>query len=165
MSGTFEGRAVVIEQDNVDTDVLYPGSFLNIPDPDLMKNHLFEGLDPSLRDQLIGKTVLVVGENFGMGSSREHVPQAMKAAGIQCVLGRSFARIFERNCVNLGLMITVSPEAVAAAEPGSPISVDPRSGTVEVDGVSYESPTIPSFMLEMIETGGLVAWTRQRLGA
>ncbi|MGI9659246.1 MAG: 3-isopropylmalate dehydratase small subunit [Gaiellaceae bacterium] len=162
---TFEGRAVVIDQDNVDTDVLYPGAFLNITDPDQMKNHLFEGLDPSLRDQLAGDTVLVVGENFGMGSSREHVPQAMKAADIRCVLGRSFARIFERNCVNLGLMIVVSPEAAAAASPGSQVAVDPHAGTVEVDGVSYDAPPLPTFMLEMVESGGLVNWVQRRLSA
>ena len=166
MSGerTFEGTAVVVERDDVDTDVLYPGSFLNIVDPQKMKDHLFEGLDPSLREQLVGDTVLVVGANFGMGSSREHVPQAMKAAGIRCVLGRSFARIFERNCVNLGLMILAAPEAAAAASPGSRVRVDPRGGVVEVDGKTFEAPALPPFMLEMIESGGLVPWTQSRLG-
>lgn len=164
-ASVLEGRALVIDQDDVDTDVLYPGSFLNIPDPEQMKNHLFEGLDPSLRDQLVGDTVLVVGENFGMGSSREHVPQAMKAAGIQCVLGKSFARIFERNCVNLGLMIIVSPEASSAAEPGVEISVDARAGTVDVGGRSFQARPLPPFVLEMIEAGGLVPWARRRVSA
>ena len=162
---TFDGKAVVIDGDNIDTDVMYPGMFLNVLDPEQMRNHLFEGLDPALRDQLVGDTVLVVGENFGMGSSREHVPLAMKAAGIQCVLGRSFARIFERNCVNLGVMITVAPEACAAASAGSQISVDPDAGTVDVDGAVYEAPPLPKFMLEMIESGGLVNWAQQRLNA
>ena len=165
MNGTFAGRAVVIDRDNVDTDVLYPGAFLNILDPELMKDHLFEGLDPSLRDQLGGDVVLVVGENFGMGSSREHPPQAMKAAGIRCVLGKSFARIFERNCVNLGLLVVAAPEAAAAATPGAQISVDPRAGTVDVDGTLYEVPKIPAFMLEMIESGGMVDWARRLLSA
>ena len=156
---------MVVDQDNVDTDVMYPGAFLNIPDPEQMKNHLFEGLDPSLRDQLVGDTILVVGENFGMGSSREHVPQAMKAAGIQCVVGKSFARIFERNCVNLGLMVAVAPEAAHAASPGSQIRVDPHAGTVDVDGTVYAAPALPKFMLDMIESGGLVAWAQRRLNA
>lgn len=160
---SFAGRAVVIDLDNVDTDVLYPGAFLNVSDPEQMKNHLFDGLDPSLRDQLGGDVVLVVGENFGMGSSREHAPQAMKAAGIRCVLGKSFARIFERNCVNLGLMVIAAPEAAAAATPGATISVDPHAGTVEVDGVLYNAPKMPAFMLEMIESGGMVDWARRRL--
>ena len=89
----IEGAAVAIAEDNVDTDVLYPGPFLNIEDPERMRAHLFEGLDPSLRDRLEGDTVLVVGENFGSGSSREHVPQGMRASGVRCVVGRSFARI------------------------------------------------------------------------
>ena len=78
---TIEGRAVAIPEDDVDTDVLYPGPFLNVQEPERMRAHLFEGLDPTLRDRLDGPTVLVVGENFGTGSSREHVPQAMRASG------------------------------------------------------------------------------------
>jgi 3-isopropylmalate/(R)-2-methylmalate dehydratase small subunit len=161
----FEGRAVVIDQNNVDTDVLYPGTFLNIPDPELMKNHLFEGLDPTLRDQLVGDTVLVVGENFGMGSSREHVPQAMKAAGIQCVVGKSFARIFERNCVNLGLMIMTAPQAVGAAKPGDLVRIDARGSTVQVGDATFDARPLPAFMLEMIELGGLVPWARRRVAS
>jgi 3-isopropylmalate/(R)-2-methylmalate dehydratase small subunit len=84
----IEGKAVVIDKDNVDTDVLYPGTYLSIDDPEEMKPYLFEGLDPSLRDQLDGPTILVVGENFGAGSSREHVPHAMKASKND-LLGRS----------------------------------------------------------------------------
>ncbi len=161
----FEGRAIVIDQNNVDTDVLYPGAFLNIPDPELMKNHLFEGLDPTLRDQLVGDTVLVVGENFGMGSSREHVPQAMKAAGIQCVVGKSFARIFERNCVNLGLMIMTAPQAAGAANPGDMVRIDARASTVQVGDATFDARPLPAFMLEMIELGGLVPWARRRVAS
>ena len=159
------GSAVVIDQDNVDTDVLYPGSFLNIADPERMRAHLFEGLDPSLREQLVGETILVVGENFGMGSSREHVPQAMKASGIRCVLGKSFARIFQRNCVNLGLLVVAAPEAAAAARPGSAVAIDTAAGTVSVDGTSYEARPVPAFMLEMIAAGGLVPYAQRRLAA
>ena len=99
----IEGRAVVIPGADVDTDVMYPGQFLNIDDPEQMKPYLFEGFDPTLRDQLGDDAILVTGPNFGIGSSREHVPQAMKAWGVQAVVGPSFARIFRRNCVNLGL--------------------------------------------------------------
>ena len=163
MSGTFEGRAVVIDQDNVDTDVLYPGSFLNVSDRQEMTRYLFEGLDPSLRDELVEKTILVVGDNFGMGSSREHVPQAMKDSGIQCVIGKSFARIFERNCVNLGLMVVAAPRAVIAAASGSWIVVDTCAGVVDVDGKTYAFPKVPEFMVEMVEAGGLVSWAKRRL--
>jgi 3-isopropylmalate/(R)-2-methylmalate dehydratase small subunit len=159
----IEGAAVVIEVDNVDTDVLYPGPYLNIDDPEVMKIHLFEGLDPSLRDKLGGKTILVVGENFGAGSSREHVPLAMKAWGIRAVVGRSFARIFFRNCINLGLPAIVCSEAVAAAANGSKIRIEAEQGRVEVDGVSFDSPVLPPFVIDMIQGGGLVNYVRQRL--
>ena len=110
----IEGRAVVIAKDDVDTDVLYPGQYLNVLDVTEMTKYLFEGLDPSLRDELTGDTILFAGENFGSGSSRENVPVAMRAAGIRCVVAKSFARIFHRNCINLGLPAMASPEAAAA---------------------------------------------------
>jgi 3-isopropylmalate/(R)-2-methylmalate dehydratase small subunit len=158
-----EGRAIVIAQDNVDTDVLYPGQFLNVLDPAEMPRYLFEGLDPSLRDQLGGDTILVAGENFGTGSSRENVPTAMRAAGIRCVLAKSFARIFMRNCINLGRPAIASPQAVEAARPGSTIRIEAEAGTVEVDGQAFRVPPLPAFMLELLDSGGLVPWIAGRL--
>jgi 3-isopropylmalate dehydratase small subunit len=159
----IEGTAVIVPGVNVDTDVLYPGMFLNIDDPALMKPHLFEGLDPALRDQLGEDTILVVGENFGTGSSREHVPQAMKAWGVRCVVGPSFARIFHRNCINLGLPIVASPGAAAAAKRGSKIVIRGDAGTVTVDGAEHECAPIPKFMADMLSSGGLVAWAQDQL--
>ncbi len=156
-----EGKAVVVPGDNVDTDVMYPGAYLNIDDPEQMKPHLFEGYDPTLRKELGGETVVVVGENFGIGSSREHVPQAMKAWGVRCVLGKSFARIFRRNCINLGLPIVACPEAAAAAKPGSHVRVDTASGEIEVDGQRFRAGPIDPFVLEMIDSGGLVEKARR----
>jgi 3-isopropylmalate/(R)-2-methylmalate dehydratase small subunit len=160
----IEGRAVVIEQDDVDTDVLYPGQYLNVLDVAEMATHLFEGLDPSLRDQLTGRTVLLAGENFGAGSSRENVPIAMRAAGIECVVAKSFARIFHRNCINLGLPAMACPAAVVAASPGSTVRIETDSGTIEVDGRPFEAPPLPPFMLELLRSGGLVPWIGARLG-
>jgi 3-isopropylmalate/(R)-2-methylmalate dehydratase small subunit len=157
------GKAVVVPGKNIDTDVLYPGIYLNIDDPELMKPYLFEGLDPALRDQLVGDTVLVVGENFGMGSSREHVPLAMKAWGVRCVVGSSFARIFYRNCINLALPAITCPAAVEVAKPGSQISVDAAAGTVTVDGREFVAAPVPPFMLEMLERGGLIPWAQHKL--
>jgi len=157
------GKAVVVPGTNVDTDVLYPGIYLNIDDPELMKPYLFEGLDPTLRDQLVGDTVLVVGENFGMGSSREHVPLAMKAWGVRCVLGVSFARIFYRNCINLALPAITCPAAAGAAKPGSEISVDASAGKVSVDGEEFVATAVPPFMLEMLERGGVIPWAQHKL--
>ena len=160
---TFSGRAVVIEQDDVDTDVLFPGPFLSITDVAEMPKHLFEGLDPSLRDQLVGPTALVVGANFGSGSSREHVPQAMAASGIRFLVGKSFARIFSRNCLNLGLPVVVCPEAVDATQPGDQLDLDLEAGTLVVAGVAYQVPALPPFMRDLLDKGGLVGWVRGRI--
>jgi 3-isopropylmalate/(R)-2-methylmalate dehydratase small subunit len=159
----LEGKALVIEEDNVDTDVLYPGAYLSIDKPEEMKPYLFEGLDPSLRDGLDGPTVLVVGENFGGGSSREHVPHAMKASQIVCVLGKSFARIFYRNCINLGLPIIAHAEAAAAAKDGSEIRIDTDAGEITVEGKRYETAPVPEFMQSMLASGGLIPWSKERL--
>jgi 3-isopropylmalate/(R)-2-methylmalate dehydratase small subunit len=160
-----EGRAVVIQGDDVDTDVMYPGAYLNIDDPEKMKPYLFEGFDPSLRDQLGDDAVIVTGRNFGIGSSREHVPQAMKAWGVRCVLGRSFARIFRRNCVNLGLPIVECPEAAEAAKAGSRIRIDTDTGEVEVDGERFQAAPVDPFVLELQDSGGLVPWAQGKLSA
>jgi 3-isopropylmalate dehydratase small subunit len=154
------GRAVLVPGDDVDTDVLYPGPFLSVQDPALMASHLFEGLDPTLRDRLGGDTVLIVGSNFGCGSSREHVVQAMRASGVRCVLGRSFARIFHRNCLNLGLLALISPEAAAAATDGETVEVDTASGTVTLAGRPWAGRPVAPFLLDMVAAGGLVEYTR-----
>jgi 3-isopropylmalate/(R)-2-methylmalate dehydratase small subunit len=159
------GRAVVIRDANVDTDVLYPGAYLNITDIEEMKRYLFEGLDPALRDELGGDTILVVGPNFGAGSSREHVPQAMKASGIRALVGVSFARIFYRNCLNLGLPAFVNAEAAEAAAAGSTIEIDTTSGRISVDGQDFETPALPSFMHDLLERGGLEEWVRAQVRA
>jgi len=160
-----EGAAVLIDLDNVDTDVMYPGRFLGILDDAEMATHLFEGLDPSLRDQLVGDTILVAGANFGTGSSRENVPAAMRAAGIRCVIAKSFARIFQRNCFNLGLPAIPCPDAMAATRPGSWISVNVESGTIEIENQQFQTIALPLFMVELIGHGGLAPWVRARTGA
>jgi 3-isopropylmalate/(R)-2-methylmalate dehydratase small subunit len=162
---TFDGRAIVIRGDDIDTDVLYPGTYLNVTDVSQMTQYLFEGLDPSLRDELGGDTALVVGSNFGAGSSREHVPQAMAASGIRFLVGKSFARIFYRNCINLGLPAVIAPDAVDAAEPGSALRLDLDAAVVEVDGASFPIVPVPPFMREMFAAGGLVPWVAERLGS
>ncbi len=161
----LQGRAVVIRQDDVDTDVLYPGAYLNVTDVEKMTEYLFEGLDPALRDELGGETALVVGSNFGAGSSREHVPQAMSASGIRFLVGKSFARIFYRNCINLGLPVVIAPDAVDATSAGSTVELDLEAGVVTVDGRSYPVSPVPAFLREMFAAGGLVPWMHERLGA
>lgn len=158
----ISGTAVVIDQDDVDTDVMYPGQFIGILDDAEMATHLFEGLDPSLRDQLVGATILIAGANFGTGSSRENVPAAMRAAGIRCVVAKSFARIFQRNCINLGLPAIPCPGAVAAARSGAQVSIDVDAGTVRVDGQAFQAAALPPFMIELLNEGGLAPWIRSR---
>jgi 3-isopropylmalate/(R)-2-methylmalate dehydratase small subunit len=159
------GRAVIIREANVDTDVLYPGAYLNVTDVEEMTRYLFEGLDPTLRDRLGGDTILVVGPNFGAGSSREHVPQAMKASGIRAVVGESFARIFYRNCLNLGLPAFTNADAAAAAGTDSAVEVDTDAGTISVDGALFDTPALPRFMQDLLERGGLEDWVRARVVA
>ena len=161
----IEGRAVVIDGDNVDTDVMYPGEFLNIEDPDAMKAHLFEGYDPALRDQLGDDAIIVTGWNFGIGSSREHVPLAMKAWGVRCVLGKSFARIFRRNCVNLGLLAVACVDAAEAVGPDSTIRIDTDTGSIVVDGETFQSEPVPDLVRELQDAGGLVEWAQRRTHA
>jgi 3-isopropylmalate/(R)-2-methylmalate dehydratase small subunit len=157
-----EGIGLVVHGDNLDTDVMYPGAYLNVEDPEQMAQHLFEGFDPTLRERLVDGTILAVGSNFGIGSSREHVPHAMQGSGIRGVVGRSFARIFYRNCVNLGLAVVACPEAADAARDGSRIVID-TEGLVEVDGVAFAAPAAPPLVLEVGAAGGLVDWTASRV--
>lgn len=161
----IEARAVRIPGDDIDTDVLYPGQFLSITRVEKMAVHLFEGLDPTLRGRLGGDTALVVGSNFGSGSSREHVPQAMRASGIRFLVGHGFARIFSRNCVNLGVPPIVCPEAVEAAVDDGPIVLDLDACTVLVGGVAYPFPAPPPFMRQIHAAGGLVPWVQARVSA
>lgn len=155
------GVALVIAGNDLDTDRMYPGRYLNLEDPDEMALHLFEGFDSSLREAIGKSTVLVVGENFGMGSSREHVPLAMRARGVRGLIGHSFARIFWRNCINLGLPIVTSPEAVARVRNGSQLVID-SSGLVEVDGVMVNIAPLPALVVEIVAAGGLIPWTAAR---
>jgi 3-isopropylmalate/(R)-2-methylmalate dehydratase small subunit len=159
-----EGTAVVIPGDDVDTDVMYPGAYLNVDDPDEMKRYLFEGYDPTLRDRLGPDAVVVTGWNFGLGSSREHVVQALKAWGVPALVGRSFARIFRRNCVNLGLAIFEAPDAADAAQPGSRIRIDTEVGEIVVDGRSFATPSPAPLVEELQGAGGLVPWVKERVG-
>jgi 3-isopropylmalate/(R)-2-methylmalate dehydratase small subunit len=157
-----EGRAVVIPGDDVDTDVMYPGAYLNVDDPEQMKQYLFDGFDPSLRDHLGPDAIVVTGWNFGLGSSREHVVQALRAWGVSAVVGRSFARIFRRNCVNLGLAIFEAPEAAEAAHQGSSIRIDTDAGEIVVDGRRFTAPPVAELVAELQAAGGLVPWTKER---
>lgn len=159
----IEARAVVIKGDNIDTDVLYPGKYLNILDPIEAKKYLFEGLDPGIREQLNhGPTLLFVDDNFGSGSSREQPASAMRASGVQGIVGRSFARIFARNAVNCGMPALVNPEAVQKVRQGDLIEVDLTIGLVRIGGTDFPSLPRAALPVEITLAGGLVEWVRRR---
>jgi 3-isopropylmalate dehydratase small subunit len=152
---------------NVDTDAIIPARYLNVSTPEELAAHCMEDLDARFAGLVQEGDVVVAEANFGCGSSREHAPLALKGAGVSCVVAASFARIFFRNAINIGLPILECPEAVAGTEEGQTLEVDLEAGTVtNVDsGQTYEAEPYPPFLMGIIEAGGLVPYTRQRLGA
>ncbi|MGQ9553007.1 MAG: 3-isopropylmalate dehydratase small subunit [Anaerolineae bacterium] len=151
---------------NVDTDAIIPARYLNVSEPALLARHCMEDIDATFAGKVAKGDIIVAGANFGCGSSREHAPLALKAAGVSCVIAESFARIFYRNAINIGLPILVSPEAVAGSEAGQQLEVDLASGEVRnLDtGAVFHAQSYPDFMMAIIAAGGLVAKTRADLG-
>ena len=150
--------------DHVDTDGIIPARFLNVSDQDLLAKNCFVDLRPDFSKTVHPGDVIVAGNNFGCGSSREHAPLAIKAAGVSVVIAKSFARIFYRNAFNIGLPILESEEAYTRFEDGSRIQVDLESGEISGgnDGVRVTAKPIPTFMTEIVQAGGLVAYIKQR---
>ena len=160
----FEGKAHRYGRD-IDTDVIIPARYLNTSDPDELAKHCLEELDTEFVHQVQPGDILVAEENFGCGSSREHAPIAIKAAGIDVVIAKSFSRIFYRNAINTGLAIMECPEAVDGIHQGDKVSVDADTGTItdETTGKSYQAAPFPPFIREIIEEGGLVNRWKKRL--
>jgi 3-isopropylmalate/(R)-2-methylmalate dehydratase small subunit len=152
--------------DDVDTDAIIPARYLTSTDERELGLHAFEALDPGFADGVSHGDVVVAGQNFGCGSSREHAPMALKGAGVSVVIASSFARIFFRNAINTGLPVLVCPEAVAATETGDDLDIDVSSGAVfnSTKGLRFVAAPHPEFVLEIIRRGGLVPWVRERLG-
>jgi 3-isopropylmalate/(R)-2-methylmalate dehydratase small subunit len=153
--------------DNVDTDVIIPARYLNLHTAEELAPHCMEDLDADFAGAVQPGDMIIAGENFGSGSSREHAPLALKGAGVSCVIARSFARIFYRNAINVGLPILESPEAVDGTEAGHEVEVDLESGRVHnlTTGQVYGAEPYPAFMMNIINAGGLVQYTRQRMTA
>jgi len=151
--------------DNVDTDVIIPARYLNTSDPKELAAHCLEGLDPDFARRVRPGDILVAGENFGCGSSREHAPVAIQAAGIACVVAASFARIFYRNAVNIGLPILECLEAAAGAESGDRLEFDFRVGLVRnaSRGREYQAAPFPPFLQDIIRWGGLIPRIKHEL--
>jgi 3-isopropylmalate/(R)-2-methylmalate dehydratase small subunit len=159
------GRAWVFG-DDVNTDVITPGKYLTIRDPAKLAPHVMEGIDPEFTKKARPGDVIVAGKNFGCGSSRETAPAAIRAFGISCVIAVSFARIFLRNAVNIGLPILECPAAARAVGDGHEVEVDLAAGRIgdRTTGATFEASPFPPFMRELVDAGGLIAYTRRRLG-
>lgn len=152
--------------DDVDTDAIIPARYLNTSDPAELARHVMEDADKDFSTKMRPGDIIVAGKNFGCGSSREHAPISIKAAGIQAVIARSFARIFYRNSFNIGLPIFESQGASDAIREGDTIEIDADSGIIRnLDrGEQYTAEVIPPFMQELIAAGGLIEWARKKLG-
>ncbi|TAL24776.1 MAG: 3-isopropylmalate dehydratase small subunit [Nitrospirae bacterium] len=152
---------------DVDTDAIIPARYLNTSDPGELAKHLMEDADKDFPSKVKAGDIIVAGKNFGCGSSREHAPIAIKAAGIQAVIAKSFARIFYRNSFNIGLPIFESEEASEKIKEGDEIEIDADNGIIKniSKDESYKANPIPPFMQELISAGGLVEWTKRKLAA
>jgi len=144
--------------DNVDTDVIIPARYLNITDMQELSMHCMEDLDPGFVKTVESGDIIVAGSNFGCGSSREHAPAVIKAAGIQAVIAKSFARIFYRNAINIGLPILECPEAAEALEAGDLVSIDFDTGKItdHTSGKVFFARPFTDFIKNIIEKGGLL---------
>jgi 3-isopropylmalate/(R)-2-methylmalate dehydratase small subunit len=152
---------------NIDTDVIIPARYLNNSDPAELAKHCMETVDPDFARQVRPGDIIVADTNFGCGSSREHAPVAIKAAGISCVIAKSFARIFYRNAINIGLPILESAEAVDGAAAGDRLEVDLASGRITnlTKGQAYQAKPYPEFMLAIMAAGGLVEKVKAELAS
>ncbi len=150
---------------NVDTDVIIPARYLNVSEPTELAKHCMEDIDPQFIKKMNNGDIIVADTNFGCGSSREHAPLAIKTAGVSCVIAKSFARIFFRNAINIGLPLLESAEAVDDTKNGDALEVDLSSGKIKnlTSGKTYAAKPYPEFMSELINAGGLVEYTKKRL--
>jgi len=150
--------------DNVDTDVIIPARHLATTDPAGLAAHCMEDIDPEFVHKVHKGDIIVARKNFGCGSSREHAPIAIKASGISCVIAETFARIFSRNAINIGLPIMECPEAAKAIEAGDDVTVDFDSGTItdHTKNESWKGEAFPPFMQKIIEAGGLIPYMNAR---
>jgi len=151
--------------DNIDTDVIIAARYLDTTDPQELAKHCLEDALPGFSGQVEAGDVLVAGSNFGSGSSREHAPVAIKAAGISCVIAKSFARIFFRNSFNMGLPLMECAEAAEKIQAGDQVEVDFQSGTIRnlTRQQDYQARPLPDFIRELTRAGGLVNYAKARL--
>ena len=150
--------------DNVDTDVIIPARYLNVPDPSELAKHCMEDIDKEFAQKVEEGDIIVANKNFGCGSSREHAPISIKAAGVSCVIAETFARIFYRNAINIGLPIIECPQAAKEIEAGDEVEVNFDTGVITdvTKGTSYQGQAFPPFMQKIIDCEGLVNYINQK---
>jgi 3-isopropylmalate/(R)-2-methylmalate dehydratase small subunit len=150
---------------NVDTDVIIPARYLNVSEPAELAKHCMEDIDPQFVKKMKPGDIILAEANFGCGSSREHAPLAIKTAGVSCVIAKSFARIFFRNAINIGLPLLECTEAVENTRDGDILEVDLVKGIITnlTSGKVFTAKPYPDFMSELINAGGLVEYTKRRL--
>ena len=150
--------------DNVDTDVIIPARYLNVPDPQELAKHCMEDIDTDFAKQVKQGDIIVANKNFGCGSSREHAPIAIKAAGVSCVIAETFARIFYRNAINIGLPIIECPEASRGIDAGDEVEVDFDTGMITnvTKGTKFQGQAFPEFMQKIIDSEGLVNYINNK---
>ncbi len=158
-----EGRTFIFG-DNIDTDAIIAARYLNVSDYDALKSHCMEDIDDGFAKAVMPGDYIVAGENFGCGSSREHAPAVIKACGVAAVIAKSFARIFYRNAINIGLPIIECPQAAESAKNGDIISVDTSSGKIinKTSGNEFSFPPYPEEINKIMERGGLMATLREK---
>ncbi len=146
--------------DNIDTDVIIPARYLNTTNPNELASHLMEDADKEFVNKASAGDILIGGNNFGCGSSREHAPISIKGFGISCVIAKSFARIFFRNAINIGFPIIESPEVVEETDEGDELEVITKEGIIKniTKGLEYNIKAFPPFLQEIINNGGLMNW-------
>ena len=142
---------------NVDTDVIIPARYLNVPDAAELAKHCMEDIDKEFVNKVKEGDIIVADKNFGCGSSREHAPIAIKAAGVSCVIAETFARIFYRNSINIGLPVIVCKDLYEHVEDGGQADLDLSAGTVTVDGQVFSCTKLPEYMQNILNAGGLIA--------
>lgn len=152
-------------KDDVDTDQIIPARYLVTTDPKELAKHVMEDADPTFPSKVKEGDILVAGKNFGCGSSREHAPLAIKGAGISAVVAESFARIFFRNAINLGLLIIESPEAAKEAEEGDELEIDINQGIIRniTKGKEYKIKPLPENLQAILKAGGLMEYAKERI--
>lgn len=150
---------------DIDTDVIIPARYLYTADPEEMAQHCLEDLEPGFYKKIAQGDIVVADKNFGCGSSREHAPIALKAAGVSCVIAKTFARIFYRNAMNMGMPIFECPEAVDGIKAGDQVEVDVKSGLIKniTTGQTYQAAPFPEFMQQLMDQGGLINYVKGRV--